>query len=237
VPLLHHLEPGDPFPPTSSALSYPNGLLAVGGALDSDTLLAAYRQGIFPWYEAPQPVLWWSPDPRSVLFLDQLHVSRSLRKTLRSGCFTLSADSAFADVMRHCAEPRGEQLGTWIDEEMLAAYNSLHTQGWAHSIEVWQDSELVGGLYGVLIGGAFFGESMFSRCRDASKVALVALVRTLRALGGVLVDCQVESEHLNSLGARNLSRVDFENRLQQTVTNAHPTAAWNLATTCDGLLL
>lgn len=236
MPLLHYLEPGEDFPPSSAALAYPNGLLAAGGRLDSDSLLAAYRRGIFPWYEAPQPVLWWTPDPRSVLFLDELHVSRSLRKTLRRRRFTLSVDRCFSTVMRACAEPRAAQEGTWIDRDMIGAYSDLHDRGYAHSVEVWCEDQLCGGLYGVALGAAFFGESMFSTVSDASKVALVALAWMLRQRGGRFIDCQVESEHLNSLGARYIPRVDFENLVAQTVAMAESTAPWALPQSCESLL-
>lgn len=233
--LLSYLEPGDPFPPTTEALSYPNGLLAAGGKLDTATLVAAYRRGIFPWYEAPQPVLWWSPDPRSVLIPDNLYVSRSLRKTLRRGDLTITRNTAFRDVVTSCAAPRAQQAGTWIDSAMANAYAELNDAGWAHSVEVWRDGQLIGGLYGVAIGCAFFGESMFSRSDDASKVALVALALTIHR-GGGFIDCQIESEHLNSLGARNLDRVDFENLLQHTVRNTLDDSAWGLPIVSDELL-
>lgn len=230
--MLTYLEPGDAFPPTREALSYPNGLLAAGGVLDSPTLLAAYERGIFPWYEAPQPVLWWSPDPRSVLTLDELHVSRSMRKFMRKSDLSLSADTAFTDVMQGCAANRLSDLpegqsGTWIDREMLLAYRQLHKEGWAHSVEVWAtDGSLAGGLYGIAIGGVFFGESMFSRAGNASKLALIALVAMLRKRDYVFIDCQVESEHLNSLGAKNLSRVDFETLLEHTVSKVVDSSPW-----------
>ena len=235
MPLLAYLDDGDDFPPSSEALREPNGLLAAGGSLDSATLLRAYGRGIFPWYEAPQPVLWWSPDPRSVLFTDELHVSRSLRRTLRRDRFALSADRDFAAVMAACAEARSGQRGTWIDAAMMRAYGDLHRQGWAHSIEVWQDGALVGGLYGVHLGPAFFGESMFSRVSDASKVALVALVQLLRSRGVALLDCQVESPHLNSLGARNIPRVDFERRLAHTESRDADRTPWIVPSSCGEL--
>lgn len=216
MPLLTFLEPGDPFPPTTEALVEPDGLLAAGGSLDTDTLLRAYRQGIFPWFEEGQPILWWSPDPRSVLFPDDLRISRSLRKRLRRNEFILTANRSFEAVMRACAAPRKGQRGTWIDDAMLRAYTTLHARGFAQSIEVWQEDQLVGGLYGVGLGPVFFGESMFSRTTDASKVALVALVRALERRPHAMIDCQIESAHLNSLGARALPRVDFERRLAQT---------------------
>ncbi len=234
LPLLHG---DDPFPPTSQAQEYPNGLLAVGGDLSAARLIDAYRRGIFPWYEEPQPVLWWTPEPRSVLFPDALHISRSLRKTLRRNAFNLSVDQRFEQVMRSCAQLRGDGLGTWIGEDMLAAYCDLHHIGHAHSIEVLNaEGELVGGLYGIALGQAYFGESMFSRETDASKVALVALVDIMRRGGFRLIDCQVESEHLNSMGARNISRLDFERLLAQTTEVAHDPGIWRLPVTCGELL-
>ncbi len=233
---IRQLHTADPFPPTGEALDYPNGLLAVGGDLSASRLLNAYRLGIFPWYEEPQPVLWWTPDPRSVLFPEQLHISRSLRKTLRRDRFRLSVDQRFEAVMRNCAQLRGDGLGTWIGDDMLAAYCDLHHIGYGHSVEVLDEQhQLVGGLYGVAIGRVFFGESMFSHATDASKVALVALVDILRRGGFHLIDCQVESEHLNSLGARNISRLDFERRLAQTIDMEHDPAIWRLPATCGDL--
>ncbi len=225
------------FPPSCEALDYPNGLLAAGGGLSVERLLAAYRRGFFPWYEAPQPVLWWTPDPRSVLFPDDLHISRSLRKTLRSNVFYLTVDRQFNRVMRECAKWRRDGVGTWIDNDMIAAYGRLHGLGFAHSVEVLDAAgTLLGGLYGVSLGRVFFGESMFSRANDASKVALVALVNILRRGGFHMIDCQVESEHLNSLGARNINRLDFEQRLAQTVEVETDDAIWHLPTTCGDLL-
>jgi leucyl/phenylalanyl-tRNA---protein transferase len=234
---IRQLHTADPFPPTGEALDYPNGLLAVGGELSAKRLISAYRQGIFPWYEEPQPVLWWTPDPRSVLFPDQLHVSRSLRKTLRRNGFRLAVDQRFEQVMRNCAQLRGDGLGTWIGDDMLAAYCDLHHIGYAHSIEVLDlDGELVGGLYGLAIGRAYFGESMFSDVDDASKVGLVALVDILKRGGFEIIDCQVESDHLNSLGATNISRLDFERRLAQTIDTDHDPGIWRLPATCGELL-
>lgn len=225
------------FPPSSEALDYPNGLLAVGGELTPSTLLAAYRRGIFPWYEEPQPVLWWTPDPRSVLFPDELHLSRSLRKTLRRNVFRLDLDKRFPQVMRQCAKLRGDGLGTWIDEAMIEAYTALHSLGHAHSIEVLDgEGKLVGGLYGVTLGRVFFGESMFSSVTDASKVAMVALVDILKRGQFHLIDCQVESDHLNSLGARNISRLDFEGRLAQTIAMDTRPDIWQLPTDSGDLL-
>jgi leucyl/phenylalanyl-tRNA--protein transferase len=231
------LGPGDEFPPSNEALEYPNGLLAAGGELTPARLLAAYRRGIFPWYEEPQPVLWWTPDPRSVLFPAELHVSRSLRKALRRDAFGLAVDTAFSRVMAACAEPRRDTNATWIGREMLAAYIALHQQGHAHSIEVLDPAgELVGGLYGVALGGVFFGESMFSRQADASKVALVALVNILLRGGFGLIDCQVGNPHLASMGARDLDRLDFEALLAQNTGIETDPGIWSLPGTCGALL-
>jgi len=227
----------DDFPPSSEALDYPNGLIAVGGDLSSERLVAAYRRGIFPWYEAPQPVMWWTPDPRSVLLPEELHISRSLRKTLQRNQFRLSVDKHFSSVVRHCAQAREDGPGTWIGDDMYVAYTRLHEQGIAHSVEVYDlDNTLVGGLYGVALGRAFFGESMFSLRSNASKVALVALVHILGKAGFKLIDCQIESEHLNSLGATTISRVDFERLLVQTVDVNTGPEIWSVPETCGELL-
>jgi leucyl/phenylalanyl-tRNA--protein transferase len=234
---IRQLHPGNGFPPSDEALEYPNGLLAVGGDLDIDTLLSAYRRGIFPWYEEPQPILWWTPDPRSVLYPEALHISRSLRKTLRRKKFQLAVDQHFTRVMRECAQLRGDGLGTWIDQDMVTAYTALQTQGIAHSIEVLDaDGQLVGGLYGVAMGRVFFGESMFSNVTDASKIAMVALVDILRRGQFHMIDCQVESEHLNSLGACNISRLDFEERLAHTIDMETNPDIWRLPATSGDLL-
>lgn len=234
---LHSLYGDEDFPPTSEALDEPNGLLAVGGELTVERLLSAYRRGIFPWYDDPQPVLWWTPDPRLVLFPDELHVSRSLRKTLRADSFTLAVDTQFAAVMRACGELRGDGLGTWIDDAMLAAYSDLHALGHAHSIEVMDSAgKLVGGLYGVSIGRVFFGESMFSKTTDASKAALVGLVDIVNRGAIQLIDCQVASDHLLSLGARCISRLDFEKRLAHTIDMSIDESIWHLPATSGALL-
>ena len=201
------------FPALNKALREPNGLLAAGGDLSSARLIAAYRHGCFPWYQDGQPLLWWSPDPRTVLVPDQLHVSRSLRKVLRNDQFTVSFDRNFAQVIHACAEPRKDEQGTWITNEIQAAYYELYKQGYAHSVEVWQDDSLVGGLYGIAIGQLFFGESMFSRTSNASKVGFISLVSALKAAGFMLIDCQMPTAHLISLGADNISRTDFANYL------------------------
>jgi leucyl/phenylalanyl-tRNA---protein transferase len=197
------------FPPPDEALTEPNGLLAAGGDLEPERLLAAYRRGIFPWYAEGQPILWWSPDPRAVLWPDRLHVSRSLRRSVRSGRFEFRVDSAFDDVVAACAGPRSYADGTWITPDMAAAYGRLHRLGWAHSFETWRDDTLVGGLYGVALGRVFFGESMFTRVTDASKVALVHAVEFLRERHFAVVDCQVASAHTMSLGATNIGRPEF----------------------------
>lgn len=207
------LEPeSDPahFPDPGYALDDPNGLLAVGGDLSPARLLNAYRQGIFPWYSDDQPILWWSPDPRLVLFPDALKISRSLRKTLRRAPFRLTLDTAFIDVIEACGNTsRPGQEGTWITAEMKQAYVQLHRIGFAHSVECWAGEELVGGLYGVSMGKVFYGESMFSRRSDASKVAFTHLVRQLKRWEFALIDCQVYTGHLASLGAEEIARDDF----------------------------
>ena len=218
---LDGTDPDTPFPPASMAETDPDGLLAIGGDLSETRLLNAYRAGIFPWFSENQPLLWWSPDPRTLLFPDRLHVSRSLRKTLRRKVFDVTFDTAFEQVIRHCAViPRAGQNGTWITNEMLKAYSSLHRQGHAHSVEVWHGGELAGGLYGVAIGAAFYGESMFSRRRDASKIALVKLVDKLAAAGSLFVDCQVVTGHLLSLGAETVDRTTFLRINSQAVEKA-----------------
>ncbi|MDO3379006.1 leucyl/phenylalanyl-tRNA--protein transferase [Geoalkalibacter halelectricus] len=201
------------FPPVE--LAEDGGLLAVGGDLSPRRLLLAYSMGIFPWFNAEDPILWWSPDPRFILELDDLHVSRSLAKVLRRGLFSVTFDQAFGQVIRACAQVRAATEGTWITPAMLASYERLHEMGYAHSVEVWRDGELVGGLYGVCLGRCFFGESMFHRAADASKVALVALVERLKARDFELLDCQMPSDHLTSLGARSIPRAEFLKRLRR----------------------
>ena len=203
------------FPPLHKALREPNGLLAAGGDLSAERLVAAYRHGCFPWYQDGQPLLWWSPDPRTVLLPNNLHISRSLRKVLRSDLFSVTFDRNFTDVIHACSEPRKDEDGTWITSEMQAAYFALHAQGHAHSVEVWQQDQLVGGLYGIAIGQLFFGESMFSRTSNASKVGFVTLVSALKAAGFVLIDCQMPTAHLISLGAESIRRSEFSEYLTQ----------------------
>jgi leucyl/phenylalanyl-tRNA--protein transferase len=206
---LSSVDPAERFPPVSAALREPNGLLAAGGDLGPQRLLAAYRRGIFPWYEQGQPILWWSPDPRSVLRPGAVKVSRSLRRSLIKGGFELRVDSAFAAVVAGCAAPRHYGGATWITPEMAAAYTNLHRLGWAHSFESWLDGRLAGGLYGVAIGRVFFGESMFTRVTDASKVALVRMCEYLRERSFELIDCQVANAHVTSLGATTIPRAKF----------------------------
>lgn len=240
IPLLG---PSDPFPPIERALTDPNGLLAAGSTLTVPRLVDAYTRGIFPWFNAGDPVLWWSPDPRMVLFVDELRVSHSLAKRLRHGGYEMTADRAFGAVLRACAEPR--QLmspmqttqtpqraqmdsGTWLVPEMLHAYEQLHAAGIAHSIEVWMDGQLAGGLYGVALGRMFFGESMFSRRTDGSKIALVALASQLRRWGFPLVDCQMSTAHLASLGARDIPRKAFARLIAPLVAEDGVPAPWQL---------
>lgn len=215
--MLPWLRSQDPFPPLSRALTDPNGLLAAGADLSPARLLEAYRRGIFPWYSEGEPILWWSPDPRMVLVPDELKVSRSLRKKLKQPFYEIRTDTCFADVMRACGEPRAEQEGTWITTEMIAAYTRLHELGHAHSVETWVDGRLAGGLYGVAIGRAFFGESMFTRVADASKLALAHLVRQLERWRFGLIDCQMQTAHLATLGARAIPRADFTRRIGELV--------------------
>ena len=202
------------FPPLAKALSDPNGLLAAGGDLSADRLIRAYRHGCFPWFSEGQPILWWSPDPRTVLFPDELHVSRSLGKLLRKQRYALTFDKDFAAVIEACAAPRDYADGTWITEAMQTAYLELHRRGFAHSVEVWDQGILVGGLYGLAMGQLFFGESMFSRADNASKFGFATLVQHLKAAGFVLIDCQMPTEHLHSLGARSIPRAEFAGYLK-----------------------
>jgi leucyl/phenylalanyl-tRNA--protein transferase len=229
--MLTWVEPGQALPPPESARDEPNGLVAAGRDLSPRRLLEAYRNGIFPWYSQGQPVLWWSPDPRMVVFVDEYRPSRSLRKTLRridlSGAWTLTLDQAFVPVMKACAAPRDGQDGTWITGDIIAAYEGLHQAGHAHSVEVWSDGALIGGLYGVSIGRMFFGESMFARVSDASKCAYAALIGMLRRLEFTMVDCQQSTGHLASLGAREITRRQFLSHLRRLCELPEPD--WKLA--------
>lgn len=203
------------FPPLGRALRSPPGLLAMGGDLSAERLVAAYRHGCFPWYSRGQPLMWWSPDPRTVLFPDELHVPRSLRKTLRQQHFRITYDNAFEQVIHACAQPRSSDNGTWITPAMQNAYTRLHQLGHAHSVEVWHRQQLVGGLYGIAMGRLFFGESMFARMNDASKAGFVTLVQDLQQAGFVLIDCQMPTEHLARFGARDIPRSEFQQYLQR----------------------
>jgi leucyl/phenylalanyl-tRNA--protein transferase len=224
--MIPWLDGDSPFPPLESARREPNGLLAVGGDLTPRRLLEAYRRGIFPWFSEGDPILWWSPDPRMVLFPEQLKISRSLAKVLRNRPYEVAYDRDFEAVIRACAAPREGQPGTWITPEMRGAYVRLHQLGYAHSVEVRVDGTLAGGLYGVALGRAFFGESMFSRARDASKIALVHLVGRLRAEGFGMIDCQMRTGHLASLGAREIPRAKFARQLRELVDYGGPPGSW-----------
>jgi leucyl/phenylalanyl-tRNA--protein transferase len=210
-------------------LAEPDGLLAVGGDLSPDRLLRAYADGIFPWYSEETPILWWSPEPRMVLLPAEFHVPRSLRRTIRSGAFEARADTAFGEVIRRCADKdRPGQDGTWITPEMILAYERLHDLGFAHSFEAWEGGELAGGLYGVSLGAAFFGESMFADRPDASKVAFATSVEWLRGRGFELIDCQVDTEHLRRFGAREIPRAEFLARLRNAMSSATVRGKWKI---------
>lgn len=222
---LHWLDPRQPaqaFPDPAGALADPNGLLAIGGDLSPVRLLNAYREGIFPWFNPDEPILWWSPDPRCVFVPGELHVSHSLARRIKRGDYAVSFDRAFADTLEACAGPRRAGRGTWLGPEMRAAYLALHQRGLAHSLEVWREGRQIGGLYGVAIGRIFFGESMFSAETDASKLALVHLARQLQQWGFPLIDCQVASPHLTTLGARTLPRAEFRERSRAAQRLAPP---------------
>lgn len=224
--ILDAHNPDQAFPSLEMALDEPNGLLAVGGCLSPQRIVNAYAQGIFPWFNPGEPILWWSPDPRLVLFPDKLKVARSLQKTLRKQQFEIRYDYAFPEVMAACAAPRPDQGGTWITEDMKQAYRRLHDLGIAHSFEAWHEGKLIGGLYGIGIGQVFFGESMFHRQTDASKVVFVHLVRQLADWSYRLIDCQVSSAHLFSLGAEEISRRQFAQLLHQLCKASPDASAW-----------
>lgn len=208
-------EQGVHFPSTRYCLDHPPGLLAAGGALTPEWLLGAYERGIFPWFSQGEPILWWSPEPRMVLIPGEMHLSRSLVKAYRRSRPGITVNTAFTEVIAACQAPRAQQAGTWITPEMQTAYTALHRLGWAHSFEVWQGADLIGGLYGIGIDGVFFGESMFSRHTNASKIALVAAQEAALMLNLRLIDCQVYNDHLSSLGAREVGRSWFEQQLPQ----------------------
>jgi len=223
---LTWLDRDDPFPPPESALREPGGLLCAGADLSVPRLLDAYRRGIFPWYSGDEPILWWSPDPRMVLFCEELKVSRSLAKSTRNKSYRVTVDSCFEDVLSNCSKTRKDGAGTWLGKDMRRAYIALHRTGHAHSFETWQDGKLVGGLYGVAIGRAFFGESMFSRATDASKVALLALADEMRARGCPMIDCQQRTPLLASLGAREIPRREFLRRVAALVNYPEQPGTW-----------
>lgn len=219
------------FPDVELALKEPDGLLAVGGDLSVPRLLQAYRQGIFPWYGPGQPILWWSPDPRLVLYPERLHLSRSLARTLKKKVFAVTMDTAFESVIHACAAPRADDSGTWITPEMEQAYLDLYRQGHAHSVECWLEGQLVGGLYGVSVGRMFFGESMFATATDASKVALAGLTQQLARWDFRLIDCQVHTSHLVSMGANTMSRNEFVYVLKKACALPGPESPWVFADT------
>jgi leucyl/phenylalanyl-tRNA--protein transferase len=226
--MIPWLEPGDPFPPIESAMRDPNGLLAAGGDLSPVRLLDAYARGIFPWFNEDEPPLWWSPDPRMVVFSAERHVTRSLRRVIGSGRFQVTMDTAFVEVMAGCASPRLDQEGTWITPQIVDAYTRLNRLGYAHSIETWADGELVGGLYGVAVGRMFFGESMFARRSDASKVAFATMLAQFERWGMPLVDCQVPTSHLASLGGREIPRAEFLRHLRALIRQPAIASPWRL---------
>lgn len=226
IAILDPQRPEQPFPPLHTALAEPNGLLAVGGCLSATRLLNAYRHGVFPWYNANEPILWWSPDPRLVLFPERLQVSRSLQKTMRKGRFSVTFDTAFDKVIAACADSRQNREGTWITQDIRHAYHELHLLGFAHSAETWCDGKLVGGLYGVAIGRVFFGESMFHTLTDSSKTAFAVLVQHLKNWNFELIDCQVHTRHLASLGAELIDRDTFFSLLGRYCTSSAAPSAW-----------
>jgi leucyl/phenylalanyl-tRNA--protein transferase len=228
LPILDPRTPNQDFPATETALTDPDGLLAAGGCLSSQRIINAYKQGIFPWYSPGEPILWWSPNPRLVLFPKKLYISRSLKKTIRKGNFKITFDQAFSQTMQYCAAPRDDETGTWITEEMYLAYTQLHQQGIAHSFEAWLDEELVGGVYGIAIGQVFFGESMFHKKTDASKVAFCCLLQHLAEWGYQLIDCQVHTSHLSSLGAEKIERDIFSKLLKKYCSIQPNEKAWKI---------
>jgi leucyl/phenylalanyl-tRNA--protein transferase len=229
-------DPPDTFPAVSRALRSPNGLLAAGGDLSTERLLHAYEHAIFPWFDTGQPILWWSPDPRCVLLPANLHLSRRFRRSVKNASFDVSFNQAFPDVIAACGGKRDRHAGTWITGEMINAYSNLHTLGWAHSVEVWSQGKLAGGIYGVAIGRAFFGESMFSHVTNASKVAMLALCRQLVSHDFAILDCQVPSPHLMSLGATDMPRTEFASLLEVVCTPRSPFDGWPQAPVAAALL-
>jgi leucyl/phenylalanyl-tRNA--protein transferase len=239
APFLLNRDKPTAFPNVEMAMTDPNGLLAIGGDLSIERLVAAYQKGIFPWYNEGQPIIWWSPNPRAVLFPEKIKISKSLRKSLRKKSYQVTFDRAFVDVINACAVSRRDGLGTWIVDDMKQAYIALHQQGLAHSVEVWQDGTLTGGLYGVSLGMAFFGESMFSKQTDTSKIALVYLARQVQLWEFGFIDCQVYSEHLGTLGCEEIPRSRFIQLLDTCCgkENLQKTrqGSWNCTVTRDSL--
>lgn len=219
--------PESSFPPLEQALIEPDGLLAAGGDLSPERLVNAYQHGIFPWFNEGEPILWWSPDPRCVLYPEKLKISRSLKKTLNKKPFEIRMDTCFAEVVKACAAPRTKQAGTWITDNMFNAYINMHKLGYAHSVECWKDNELVGGLYGIAMGQVFFGESMFSKQTDASKVALVHLCKYLQQHDFKLIDSQVHTEHMESMGAEMIPRTEFENLVKMHTEQKNKPETWS----------
>jgi leucyl/phenylalanyl-tRNA---protein transferase len=226
--MIPWLRPGDPFPPVERALEEPNGLLAAGADLSLPRLIEAYENGIFPWYSDGQPLLWWSPDPRMVLLPGELEIPRSLRKRLARRDYEVTADTAFEEVIRGCAEPRRGHDGTWITEEMISAYVRLHRAGHAHSVETWIGGRLAGGLYGIALGRMYYGESMFTRVPDASKIALIHLVRHLERSTFGMIDCQMATAHLARFGAREIPRARFTRKVRELVNYPRTARTWCL---------
>lgn len=224
--MIPWLAPGDPFPAPSQALKQPNGLLAASADLTPVRLIEAYSHGVFPWFNADEPVLWWSPDPRMVLFPAELKVGRSLKKVIRNREYEVRLDTAFGRVMHGCAQPRAGQSGTWISPLMIEAYSQLHDRGVAHSAETWIDGKLAGGLYGVALGRMFYGESMFTAVNDASKIAFVHLVWQLQRWGFGLIDCQMKTGHLGRFGAREIPRRDFMRQVSKLIQYSPAPTLW-----------
>lgn len=224
---LHQLNHKPVFPAIQHALTEPNGLLAFGGDLSVSRLVAAYRSGIFPWFGEDEPILWWSPDPRGLLHLDKYHCARSLAKTIRKGTYTVTLNNAFKDVIEMCSSIPRHDNGTWITDDMVFAYKNMHSAGHAHSFEVWEGDTLIGGLYGVCVGGVFCGESMFSMKSNASKIAFHYLVKHLQAHGGDFIDCQMQTPHLQTLGCEEVPRSEFLERLLRARDTALAADTWS----------
>ncbi len=227
-PFLLDPDRAELFPPVELALTEPDGLLAVGGDLSRQRLLAAYRHGIFPWYSDGQPILWWSPDPRAVLYINEFICSRSLKKSIHNKGYIVTLDTAFSEVILHCGQNRAHDQSTWITAAMTEAYTDLHDAGYAHSIECWHDEKLVGGLYGLSLGKAFFGESMFSLATDASKVSLAYLVKHLQMREFSFIDCQIPTPHLAQFGTKSIPRQQFIPELQRTLNYPDTTGKWTI---------